>query len=127
MSSIDAPGVSMKFKSQVTTALTTALLLAAPAAHSQSVMDQCRAYARAIEAVATARDNLDEPKWEKLVELHPILKENGKNDRAVLFAELINLRLIHKNASPQALKNNSFESCPTTYSCIFLNESCPKK
>lgn len=107
-------------------ACATILISVASTAHSQSILEQCRAYARAIEAVAEARDNLDDPSWEKLVDRHPTLKKNGKNDRAVLYAQLINLRAINKNATPLALKMNAFESCPTTYMCAHLGEGCPK-
>lgn len=117
----------MTFKPRVAAALTTALLLTPLPARSQSVTDQCRAYARAIEAVAEARDNLDEPSWDNLVKLHPILKENGKNKRAVLYARLISLRAANKKATPRALKMDAFEGCPSDYMCLFLNENCPNK
>ncbi|MHB9102436.1 MAG: hypothetical protein ACYC2E_13075 [Sulfuricella sp.] len=119
--------IEMTLKALATVVSAAAILLATHSAYGQSVMDECRAYARAIEAVAEARDNLDEPSWDKLIELHPIIKKNGKNDRAVLFAQMINLRMINKNATPRALKMNAFESCPMTYSCMFRNEGCPNK
>lgn len=109
------------------TATVTTLLLVAPAAYGQSIIDQCRAYALAIEAVAEARDNLDQPSWNELLKLHPILQKTGKNDRAVMYAELINLRIANKNATPHALKINAFEKCPASYFCAFLNEGCPNK
>lgn len=104
------------------------LLLVAPAAHGESVMDVCRAYARAIEAVAEARDNLGQPPWDELVNLHPILQKNGTNMRAVIWAKLIDLDLAQhpEKDTPHALKMRTFETCPTTYSCFFLNKSCPK-
>lgn len=108
-------------------AFSIALAVPTLARPQQTVGDVCRNYARAVEAVATARDNLDDPSWDKLVELHPVLKKDGKNDRAVLYAQLINLRIINKTATPQALKVNAYESCPQTYSCMFLNEGCPQK
>lgn len=84
----------------------------------RTVGDVCRAYAFAIEAVAEARDNLDQPSWEKLVKLHPVLEKNGQNERAVLFASSISLRLAATKDSPRALKMWVFEQCPETYLCM---------
>ena len=37
--------------------------------------EDCRSWAKAIYAIAEARDNLDDPSWEKLLKLHPILED----------------------------------------------------
>ena len=63
------------------------LLSAAPLATAGTFGEDCRAYAKAIYAVAEARDNLDEPSWEKLLELHPILKEIKKKAQFALSSD----------------------------------------
>lgn len=117
----------MKFRAPFFTAVV--LLSAAPLATSGTFGEDCRAYAKAIYAVAEARDNLDEPSWEKLLELHPILKEiNKKEGRGFLYAQMINLRVINKNASPRALMTNSYESCQSsTGLCMLYNQGCGPK
>ena len=116
----------MKFVSPLLAA--TALLCAVPAS-AGTFGEDCRAYAKAIYAVAEARDNLDDPSWEKLLELHPILKEIQKKEgRGFLYAQLISLRVINKNASPKALMNNSYESClSSTGLCMLYNQGCGPK
>lgn len=114
-------------KTLLTLPLVLALALPGTGIAQQTVGEVCRSYALAIEAVAKARDNLDDPSWEKLLEQHPVLQKDGKNDRAVLYAQLINLRVINKNATPQALKTNAYETCPTNYLCMFRNVDCPTK
>jgi len=91
--------------------------------------EDCRAYAKAIYAVAEARDNLDDPSWEKLLKLHPILKEIEKKEGAGFsFALMISLRMINKNASPRALMTNSYESCLSrTGLCMLYNQGCGPK
>ena len=105
------------------------LLSAAPLATAGTFGEDCRAYAKAIYAVAEARDNLDEPSWEKLLELHPILKEIKKKEgRGFLYAQMISLRVINKNASPRALMTNSYESCQSsTGLCMLYNQGCGPK
>ena len=91
--------------------------------------EDCRAYAKAIYAVAEARDNLDDPSWEKLLERHTILKEIKKKEgRGILYAQLINLRIINKNASPWALMTDSFDNCISTGGlCTLYNQMCGPK
>lgn len=111
--------------------ITLMLALIAPSASlaQQTAGEVCRSYALAIEAVAQARDNLDDPSWEKLLELHPVLriKKNKENVRAVLHAQLINMRMTNKNVPPQALKMSAYEMCQANYSCMFHNTNCGKK
>lgn len=91
--------------------------------------EDCRAYAKAIYAVAEARDNLDEPSWGKLLTLHPILNEIKKKEgRGFTFARLISLRIINKNASPRALMTSTYESCQSsTGLCMLYNQGCGPK
>lgn len=88
--------------------------------------DDCRAYARAIYAVAEARDNLDEPSWDELLKLHPILTEIEKNEGSGFgYAQLISLRFINKIATPKTLMTHSYESCLTsTGLCMLYNQGC---
>lgn len=108
--------------------LAAAALLSTTPATAGSFREDCRAYAKAIYAVAEARDNLDDPSWEKLLELHPILKEIKKNEgRGVTYAQLISFRIINKNASPQALMKDSYDSCLSgTGFCMLYNQGCGK-
>jgi len=87
----------------------------------------CKAYARAVFAVAEARDNLDEPSIEELKKLHPILKELEDTEaRAWLYVSLINLRVINQRASPKALMTNSYESCIDGGGfCLLYGKGCP--
>ncbi len=84
----------------------------------KTIGEVCRAYALAIEEVAKARDNLDEPSWEELVKQNPVLEKNGENDRAVAFAQSISLRLVGTDNSPSALKKMVFEQCHETFLCL---------
>lgn len=105
------------------------ILAFAASVHSATLGEDCRAYAKAIFAVAEARDNLDTPSWEKLLDLHPILKEIQKREgRGILYAQMISLRVVNKNASPRALMNNTYESClsPTGF-CMLYNQGCGPK
>ncbi len=88
--------------------------------------DDCRAYAKALHAVAEARDNRDEPPWERLLERHPILQEIKKMDgRGYTYAQLINLRVINKTTSPNALMKDSYDSClDSTGMCMLYNRGC---
>ena len=120
-------GLKMKFASLFL--LSAALVSAAPA-NAGTYGEDCRAYAKAIFAVAEARDNLDDPSWEKLLKLHPILEEIKKKEgRGFLYAQMINLRVINKNASPRALMTNSYDSCisGTTGLCMLYNQGCGPK
>ncbi|MBL0422386.1 hypothetical protein JI739_18705 [Ramlibacter sp. AW1] len=96
---------------------------------AQTFGEDCRAYAKAIYDVAEARDNLDDPSWEKLLELHPILvKTKEREGRGFLYAQMISLRVINKSASPRALMNNSYESClSSTGLCMLYNQACGPK
>lgn len=87
----------------------------------------CKAYAKAVFAVAEARDNLDEPPIEKLKKLHPILKElEDTESRAWLYVSLINLRVINKNAAPRALMKDSYENCINGGGfCLLYGKGCP--
>ncbi len=51
------------------------LSLSSKASAFENLGKDCKAYARAVFAVAEARDNLDEPSLEELEKLHPIQKE----------------------------------------------------
>lgn len=111
--------------------LSAALVFAAPAnaganAGARTFGEDCRAYAKAIFAVAEARDNLDDPSWEKLLKLHPILEEMDKRKgRGFLYAQLINLRLMEKNVSPRALMTDSYEHCISGGGfCMLYNIGC---
>ncbi len=119
-------GFKMKFASLLL--LSAALVSAAPA-NAGTFGEDCRAYAKAIFAVAEARDNLDDPSWEKLLKLHPILEEIKKKEgRGFLYAQMINLRMINKNASPRALMTNSYDSCISgTGLCMLYNQGCGPK
>ncbi len=88
--------------------------------------EDCRAYATALYAVAKARDNRDEPPWEKLLERHPILQEIEKMDgRGYTYAQLIRLRAINKNTSPNSLMKDSYDSClSSTGMCMLYNRGC---
>ncbi len=116
----------MKF---VSLFLATITLACAVPANAGTFGEDCRAYAKAIYAVAEARDNLDEPSWEKLLYIHPILKQIQKNEgRGFTYAQLISLRIINKNASPKALMNNTYESClSSTGLCMLYNQGCGPK
>ena len=108
--------------------LSTALMFAAPA-NAGTVREDCRAYAKAIFAVAEARDNLDDPSWEKLLKLHPILEEIKKKEGpGFLYARMINLRLINKNASPRVLMTSTYDICySSTGLCMLYNLGCGPK
>jgi hypothetical protein len=88
--------------------------------------EDCRAYAKALYAVAEARDNRDEPPWEKLLERHPILREIEKMDgRGYTYAQLIRFRAINKNISPNSLMRDSYDSClSSTGMCMLYNRGC---
>ncbi|MEQ1835050.1 MAG: hypothetical protein ABL862_01150 [Candidatus Nitrotoga sp.] len=105
------------------------LSVVVPTAQSASIRDDCRSYARAIKAVAEARDNLDQPSWDELLKLHPILKETEKKEgRGYLYASLISLRIINKNAAPTALMKESFESCTSGgFACLLYGQGCGPK
>jgi hypothetical protein len=116
----------MKFVSPVLVA--AALICVAPA-NAGTFGEDCRAYAKAIYAVAEARDNLDDPSWEKLLNLHPILKEIKKKEgRGLVYAQMINLRVINKNARPRALMTNTYDSCISGAGlCMLYNQGCGPK
>ncbi len=110
--------------------LVAVVLVTAVPANAGTFGEDCRAYAKAIFAVAEARDNLDDPSWEKLLKLHPILEEIKKKEgRGLLYAQMINLRVINKNASPRALMTNSYDSCisGTAGFCMLYNQGCGPK
>lgn len=88
--------------------------------------EDCRAYAKSIYAVAEARDNRSEPSWEKLLELHPILREIEKREgRGYTYVQLIRLGAINKNASPNSLMRASYDSCLNdTGMCMLYNRGC---
>jgi len=96
---------------------------------AQTFGEDCRAYARAIQAAAQARDNLDDPSWEKIQKLHPILAEIKKRDgRGYMYAHMINMGVINKNASPQALMKNTYDSCLGEVGlCMLYNQGCGPK
>lgn len=87
----------------------------------------CKAYARAVFAVAEARDNLDEPSIDKLKKTHSILKELEDTEaRGWLYVSMINLRLVNQRATPKALMTNSYESCINGGGfCLLYGKSCP--
>jgi len=88
----------------------------------------CKSYARALFAVAEARDNLDEPSIEELKKLHPILQElEDTGARDWVWASLINLRIINKKRSPKTLMMNSYENCISGGGlCSLYGKGCPK-
>jgi hypothetical protein len=124
-----APSEEFKMKFVPLFLAVAALTCVAPA-NAGTFGEDCRAYAKAIFAVAEARDNLDDPSWKKLLELHPILKEIEKKEgRGFLYAQMINLRMINKNASPRALMTNSYDQCisGTAGFCMLYNQGCGPK
>ncbi len=94
----------------------------------------CPLYAKAIYAIAEARDNLDEPSWNQLLELHPILKEiEETKGSGFLYAKMINLKVINKDVSPMQLRNDAYERCKTPKDednygpCILWGKFCKDK
>jgi len=87
----------------------------------------CKSFAKAVSAVADARDNLDEPSMEELKKLHPIIKElEDTKARAWLYIASINLRVINKNISPKALMKSSYEDCIEGNGfCLLYGKNCP--
>lgn len=87
----------------------------------------CKSYAKAVFAVAEARDNLDTPSLDELKKLHPIMQElEDTKARAWIYISLINLRIINKNADPKALMNNSYEKCIDGGGfCLMYGKGCP--
>lgn len=71
----------------------------------------CRRYGLAIAAVATARDNMDTPRFSEIVSKHPVLQETSTNARALIWAMAINLKSANVSDSPAALKNKAYDAC----------------
>lgn len=82
----------------------------------------CRRYGSAIEAVAIARDNMDVPSYEEIVAMHPVLRKNETNSRAVLWSLTISLKSFNVNDSPSTLKQKAYEACLNS-NLYFGNES----
>jgi len=97
------------------------------AAAFETLGKDCRSYAKAIFAIAEARDNLDEPSLEELKKLHPILKElENTKARAWINVRMINLRLMSKRASPKDLMIAYYESCIGGAGfCLLYGKNCP--
>ncbi|TSA38005.1 MAG: hypothetical protein D4R63_11955 [Methylococcaceae bacterium] len=101
----------LKQKARTLIRESTVMSFVATSASAQSKLDYCRAFARAIEAVAEARDNLGDPSWERLVELHPILKGDPMNEEPARYAFIIYEQVLNINATPHALMLDSFSGC----------------
>lgn len=93
----------------------------------ETLGEDCKSYARAVFAVAEARDNLDEPSMEELKKLHPILKELEDTEaRAWLYVRMISMRLVNQRATPKALMTNSYENCIDGGGfCLLYGKNCP--